>query len=384
MDIVAIIAEYNPFHNGHSYHIQKTKEKFPSSHVVVVMSGDFVMRGEPSVLSKYERATHAIKAGADAVIEIPSFTSFLSGEGFAKSGVNVAKLIGASTLSFGSECGDIRSLMSLNAILDSPNELYKQVFDSKMKEGKSYPRATYESMKEVYPSSDYELLNSPNNNLALMYLRALKNSNITPYTVKRTDNGYDCTVANKEFLSATGIRELLADDRIDEIKKFAPDYVVDSLKSSFKNCEDRFSTLVLYKFINMKTEEIKNLYDVGEGLENRLKKYAPICQNLQQFLNLVKCKRYTLSRLRRICAYALFDVTKDKVEKTLNTKYASLIAVKRDCVELITRLKQSGVVTCYSDLNDDTRPLWELEKAITNTRNLLYGESKTTQNTLFL
>lgn len=384
MDIVAIIAEYNPLHNGHLYHIQKTKEKFPSSRIVVVMSGDFVMRGEPAVLSKYERATHAIKAGADAVIELPAFTSFLSGEGFAKSGVNVARLIGATTLSFGSECGDIDKLISLNAILENPSKEYKRVFNEKMKEGKSYPRATYESMSEVYPNSPYKLLASPNNNLALMYLRALKGTDIAPYTVKRTDNGYDATLPKDGLLSATGIRELLKEKRFEDIQNFVPDYVLNSMKNSYRSYEDSFSTLVLYKFINMKKEDIKNLYDVSEGLENRLKKYAPVCQNLQQFLESVKCKRYTLSRLKRICAYALFDVTKDKVEKALSTDYASLIACKRDCVELISHLKRLGVVTCYGDLNDLTRPLWEIEKTVTDTRNLLYSDNKNGRNTLFI
>lgn len=384
MDIVTIIAEYNPLHNGHLYHIQKTKEQFPTSHIVVVMSGDFVMRAQPAVLSKYERATHAIKAGADAVIELPSFTSFLHGEGFARSAINVAKFIRTSTLSFGSECGDINKLISLNTILESPSEEYKRLFDKKMKEGKSYPRATYESMRQLYPDSSYELLNSPNNNLALMYLRWLKDTDIVPYTVKRTDYGYDATLPKNGFLSATGIRQLLDDGKVQDVSNFVPDYVFNSLKNSYRNCQDAFSTLVLYKFVNMQKEDVKNLYDVGEGLENRIKKYAPVCRNLQHFLQLVKCKRYTLSRLRRICAYALFDVTKDKVEKTLNSKYASLIAIKRDRVELISHLKQSGIVTCYSDLNDATRPLWEAEKIITDTRNLLYGDVKNTRNTLFI
>lgn len=384
MDIVAIIAEYNPLHNGHLYHIQKTKEQFPLSRIIVVMSGDFVMRGEPAILSKYERASHAIKAGADAVIELPSFTSFLSGEGFARAGVNVARMIGASTLSFGSECGDIEKLMALNTILTSPSEEYKLIFDKKMKEGKSYPRATYEAMSEVYPLSPYELLSSPNNNLALMYLRALKDTGITPFTVKRTDNGYDANQPKEGLLSASGIRARLKEGRLDDVSDFVPDYVLDSLKGSYKSCDESFSTLVLYKFVNMKNEDVKNLYDVSEGLENRLKKYAPVCRNLQQFLESVKCKRYTLSRLKRICAYALFDVTKDKVEEVFKTKYASLIACRRDYTDLISHLKKSGVATCYSDLNDTTRPLWETEKAITDTRCLLCGDGKNARNTLFI
>ena len=383
MDIVAIIAEYNPLHNGHLYHVQRTKEQFPSSRIVVIMSGGFVMRGEPSVISKHKRAEQAIKAGADAVIELPAFTAFLSSEGFAKSGVNVAKLIGANTLSFGSECGDIDQLKTLNAILNNPSQEFKTTFDKKMKEGKSYPRAIAESMEEVYPDAPYNLLNSPNNSLALMYLKALEGTDITPYTVKRTDNGYSSCTGKGALMSATGIRELLKDRAFEEVAQYVPDYVYDTLKEDYREVDEAFSSLVLYKFVSMKKEDIKALYDVGEGLENRLKKYAPVCHNLQQFLDKVKCKRYTLSRLKRICAYALFDVTKDKVQTALKTNYARLLACRRDD-NLISYLKSKSIVTCYSDLKDEQIALWEAENVISDTRDLLYGNKQNVRNTLFL
>ena len=380
---VAIIAEYNPLHNGHLYHIQKTRENFPTSRIVVIMSGDFVMRGSPSILSKHNRATHAILAGADAVIELPSFTSFLSGEGFAKSGVNVAKLIGAQVLSFGSECGDIDKLINLQNLLNNTDDTFKATFDKKMKEGKSYPRAISETLKEVHPQSDWALLDSPNNNLALMYIKALSGTGIKPFTIKRNDNGYDSHLPQGSLMSATGIRELLRNSNFDGAEQYLPRYVFESLKKNYVDTTDRFSSLVLYKIMSMSKDQLKELYDVGEGLENRLKKYAPVSHDLDEFLDKVKCKRYTLSRLRRICAYALFDVTKDKVER-LNTPYARLLCCKRDCKDLLSKLKSRGVVTCYTDLNSDQIPLWELENVISDTADLLRGNTDKIRNTIFI
>ena len=136
--------------------------------------------------------------------------------------------------------------------------------------------------------------------------------------------------------------------------------------------------------MNSSCEQLKELYDVGEGLENRLKKYAPVSRNLEEFLEKVKCKRYTLSRLRRICSYALFDVTREKVETVLNTTYARLLACRSDLKELIGKLKSRGVVTCYTDLNSHQIPLWEAENLISDTADLLRGSTTKIRNTIFI
>lgn len=382
MKTAVIIAEYNPLHNGHVYHINTTKKAFPDHRIIVVMSGGFVMRGEPAVLNKYERAKHAILSGADAVIELPSCTSLLQGENFAQGGVNVAKQIEANVLSFGSECGDIDALVSLNEFLTNPTDEFRFTLKSNLKKGKSYPRAVAESIIEIAPNSNMaSLLDGANNSLALMYLKALNGSNITPYTLKRTDNGYDSLIPNEQFLSATTIRERIKTNG--DISSYTPDYVLDSLKD-IKVDDKGLSTLILYKLSSMTSEQIKNLYDVGEGLENRLKKYAPVSTSIEEFLTKVKCKRYTLSRLKRICAYALFNIDKPTVDYALNTPYCRLIACKKEDKELISYLKSHGAVTCYSDLKECQKPLWDMENLISDTREIIYGGSQNNRNTLFI
>ena len=217
-----------------------------------------------------------------------------------------------------------------------------------------------------------------------MYLKALKGTHITPYTVKRTDNGYDNTIALGQYLSASGIRALIDDGKLDEVIKYVPPYVYEDLKKCDSRHSDKFSSLVLYRLTCMTNDEIKNLYDVGEGLENRFKKYLPVCSNIEQLLHKVKCKRYTLSRLKRICAYALFNITKDKVDALAHSDYARMIACKKERTDLISRLKSSGVATCYGDVKEKDRWIWELENVISDTRALITGKTENARNTLFI
>jgi len=385
LKITVITAEYNPLHNGHSYHIQKTREAFPDNFLLVVMSGSFVMRGEPAVLDKFTRATHAIQAGADAVVELPAFSSFLSGEKFAESAVKIAKAVKADVISFGSESGNLSAFYEINDIIKNPSDEFDLEFRKNLKNGKSYPRSLCETFSALYPEKRYtDVLSKPNDTLGLFYVRAMENSDIKPFTVKRIDGGYDSEKPVDNFLSASGIRELIKSQKLSQTHDFLPDYVYRDLASNHLDYVT-FSTLCLFKLRTMGRDKIAELYDVNEGLENRFEKYLKEVKSLDQLLEKVKTKRYTLSRLRRIVLYALFDVTKEKAHALLSSpNYARLLALKSEKKEILPLLKSAGIVSCYKDITDNTKWIWEEENVYADTHSLLLDKKINNRNTLFI
>ncbi len=385
MKITVLTTEYNPLHNGHVYHIRKTREHFPDNYLVGVMSGSFTLRGEPAILDKFTRARHAILAGLDAVIELPAFSSFLNGELFAKSSMSIAKLIDADSISFGSECGNVNELVELNDVLENPSDDFQSVFQSNMAEGKSYPRSLCETFSTLYPDKPYaDILNEPNNNLALMYLKAIKDSVITPFTVKRSDTGFHSDTPTQNLLSASGIRKKLLSGNTQCLSEFLPDFVLqDLLESNYSKLND-FSTLILFKLRTMPVEKLAEIFDVAEGLENRFVKCVNEVQTLDELLEKVKSKRYTLSRLKRILLCALFDVTKSKVNLLENLSYGRLLAVNKEKTDLLSHLKSHGIITRYSELKEKHKPIWDMENSYSDTHALLLGKILQNRNTLFI
>lgn len=369
MDITAIIAEYNPFHNGHLFHIEKTKEAFPNTSIVCIMSGSFVQRGEHAILTEHERAVWAIKGGADAVIRMPLWSSFSDGESFALAGIKTALKIGATRLSFGSECGDISVLNEIANILDNSSDEFKELFDKKMSEGVSYPRAICEVFKSIYPDKKYhEILKNPNDILGVLYIKALKNTEIIPFCVKRCDNGYNSNIPNNGHLSASAIRDLIEKDK--DVSPFVPEFVSASL-SEYKRPNNDLSSLILYKLKTINKEELKKIQDVNEGLENRIKKYAETALTIQDLLSAIKTKRYTMARLKRILLYVLFDVTKEKFAESKKADYCRLLAIKKENITLLSHLATKKVFMKYTDLDENALPLWEEENKMSDLHDIL-------------
>lgn len=386
MKITVITAEYNPLHNGHAYHIAKTRERFPNNYLVGIMSGSFTQRAEPAVLDKFTRARHAILAGLDAVIELPAFSSFLSGELFAKTSMDVAKLLGATAISFGTERGDISKFQEINEIIENPSLEFNKVFQKNMDDGKSYPRALCETFKSCYPNDDYaDILTHPNNTLALFYMRAIKDTTITPFSVLRSDNGFHSDTPLNNFLSASGIRERLFNGNFDDLTPFLPDYVLHDLKNAKYDNLKEFSTLVLFKLRTMKKQDIARIFDVSEGLENRFVKYVNEVNTLDELLEKVKTKRYTLSRLKRIALCALFDITQKQVKEFEKSQtYGRLLAIKKDKTALLSHLKKCGIITRFSDLQDRDDSLWKIENTYADTHALLLRQKVTNKNTFYI
>lgn len=315
-NVVGLIVEYNPFHNGHLYHIQEIDKLFEDNIKIAVMSGDFVQRGEPSLLNKFEKTKVALSHGIDIVIELPAFYSCQSAEIFARGSVNILDKLSCSHIVFGSESNDLDKLKRIATIsLTKEFELSLKEF---LAEGFSYPTAFSKALFD-------EKLGS-NDILALEYLKAIKvlNSKIIPHSIKREKVGY-YDDEKENFASASYIRKKILSLDKDKInlsfaKDLVPKFSFDTLEKNFFYLIslENFYDLIRYEILKNK-EDLKNIQDMEVGLENRLYKSALKNLDFNCFFNEILSKRLTISRLQRILLHILLGLTKDV---TNNTKFS--------------------------------------------------------------
>ena len=334
---IGIICEFNPFHEGHKYLIDTVKKY--GDKVVCVMSGNTVQRGELSVYEKFDRAETAVRNGADLVIELPCVYSCASSERFAQNGVRLLEACGViDKLAFGAECDDKNELYSLSREIKAHNA----EIGTEMKKGISYPIAR----KNVIKS---DLLDHPNNILALEYL-ACTSLDFIP--VRRIGAGHD---SEDIKYSASAIRKSLSCDEI----------------CSLKNCEKA----VLYKLRTMSEEDFRQIDDVSEGLENRIIDAVKTAKSLDELYELIKTKRYTHSRIRRIILRAYLGITKDY---DFDAPYIRVLAFDEKGKKLLAEMRNKAslpIVSRYADissLDENSKRLFELECKVTDIYNLGY------------
>ena len=317
-NIIGLIVEYNPFHNGHLHHIQEIDRLFEDNIKIAVMSGDYVQRGEPSLINKFEKTKIALSQGIDIVIELPIFYSSQSAEIFAKGSVNLLNQLFCSHIVFGSESNDLDKLKKIATIsLTKEFELSLKEF---LAEGFSYPTAFSKALfNEKLGSNDI---------LALEYLKAIKtiNSKIEACCVKREKTGY-YDDEKDNFASATYIRKVLLntnekkENKLNKIKNLVPEFSYKILEENFGffSYLSDFYDLIKYNIIK-NYSELKDIQDLEVGLENRLYKYAIENENLsfEDFFNEILTKRITISRLQRILLHSLFNLTENITEKVKN------------------------------------------------------------------
>lgn len=331
MKVLGIVGEYNPFHNGHAYHLEKSKKLANADAVVCIITGSFVQRGNTSLVDKWTKAEMALLNGADLVIELPTVYSISSAENFAEGSMKLLNSLGVvDTFSFGSECGDIATLDNIaNVLYEEPTE-YVTMLNRELKLGSSFPKAREKALllylNDIRKYAN--VLSSPNNILGIEYLKALKNFNykIFPITIRRTGPGYNDNFSNGEFASATAIRKFISDGNYDFLKKTVPNNIYSIFKSKIERGEivedlKVFENEILYMLRRMTIEEIAEIPDVTEGLENNIKNAAESCNNLSDLVTFIKSKRYTLTRIYRILLYVLLNITKTDMENSRKIKY---------------------------------------------------------------
>ena len=354
MKATGIVVEYNPFHNGHKYHLQKTKELNPNNIIIAVMSGDFVQRGEPSIIDRWTKTKMALANGVDLVIELPVFYSSQSAEIFAKGAVGILEELKCESMVFGSESGKIDELKRISTLQES--EEFKIKLKERLKSGDSYPTAHSSTMKEILGESE---LNS-NDILGLEYIKAIRywKSSIIPMTLKREKVGYHDTNIVGDFASATKIREHLKKN--EEISSIVTQESFNTLKeySNFTYMEN-FYSFIRYELIK-NSNNLSDIQDMEIGFENRLLENAIKSINYEEFFKSISNRRYTTGRVQRVLTHTLLALTTNITEEVKKSiPYVRVLGFNSKGREYLSYLKKfdnSKIITSYKKMNENFSP----------------------------
>lgn len=337
MKSTGIIVEYNPFHNGHFYHLQEAKKRTQSEVAIAVMSGNFLQRGEPALASKWTRTKMALNAGVDIVIELPYSFAVQKADIFAYGAVYLLNALKCGSICFGSEEGEIMPFIHTKNFLNDHKTTYEQAINMYMKEGLSYPAALGSAFKQLNPTTDTVDLSKPNNILGFQYLSAAAkiNNKIDLFTIKRKSADFhDDHLTNSTIASATAIRKSLHQGgNLESIRPFIPATSYMALSSyvaeygQFHHWENYWPHLQ-YRLLTMKTRDLQKIYEVEEGIENRLIKAARRADSFLSFMKIIKTKRYTWARLQRLCTHILTATTKEDMKHaSIQPKYIRLLGM---------------------------------------------------------
>lgn len=371
MKTVGIIAEYNPFHNGHLYQLKKAKEITGADFAVVVMSGDFTQRGTPAVFDKYTRCRLSLLAGADLCIELPVVFATASAELFAKGAVSLLSALGVDALCFGSECGEIAPLQKIASLLFAEPPAYKEALNKALKEGLSFPSARAAAVRKCAHAGSLsgvdaaasgnlsgmdaaasDVLASPNNILGIEYLKALltleKNGQHAPvpYTIKREGDGYlSHTLSEESFCSAMALRKGIAEENPDLLR-----YVPESIRQEFADtcqtksalCADDFSGMLFYKLLSEKDAGYDAYLDVSSDLSDKIRKNLAFFTTFSAFCeNSLKSKDITLTRVYRSLLHILLSIKKEDLP--VAAPYARILGFREASIEVFGCLSKENI-----------------------------------------
>ncbi len=363
-----VVAEFNPFHNGHK-HIVDTLKPNGENTVTAVMSESFVQRGECACMSPYERTKAALSCGVDLVLSLPVPYATASAERFALGGVTVLGSLGCiDALGFGSECGDVECLTKCAKAITTDE--FSPLLEKRLSEGLSFPDARQQALSDMYGDAFAKVLSSPNDLLGVEYIKAIekKNYSIKPVAIKRVGVSHDSEEVNVNFCSASAIRSFLKNG--EDYKDFMPEESFKILNDavSFGNAPADFSKLenaIVYKLRTMSVGDFKNIPDVSEGLEYRFFEAVRNSVALSEILEKVKTKRYTHSRLRRIVLCALLGITDEYTN--IPVPYIRVLGFNEKGAEVLKQAKNTAILPIVSKssdfkyLDENAQKIFELE-----------------------
>ena len=362
--VLGIVCEYNPFHNGHLYHLEELKKITGSNYSIAIMSGNFTQRGSTAIIDKWSRAETALKAGIDLVIELPTLYAISSAENFAEGAIHILDSLKiVDYVGFGAETSDIDVLDNIADVLYNEPRAYKTLLSHELNKGISFPKAR-ENALLIYLNNIRKYVNvvsAPNNILGIEYIKALKKykSVIKPVSIARFEAGHNDLSYHSNIASGTTIRNIIKNGNFDILRRLVPESTYSILIDNIKQTHivpdlSVFEKQIFYNLRKMSIDEIRELPDVTEGLEFSIKKAANFCNSIYEFLNIIKSKRYTSTRLQRILLYSLLGITKKDMELSkkvtpyirvlgLNNKgkfMISEIAKANPKLEIITSVKR--------------------------------------------
>lgn len=362
MKILGIIAEYNPFHNGHVFHIKEALRKSNCDTAVIVMSGDFVQRGEPAIFPKYLRAEMALCEGASVVLELPACFACGSAEYFAKGGVSLLHFLGCiDALCFGSESGNLEELKTIADILREEPDIYRGHLQSYLRLGMSYPLSRRHALAD-YTSNEHlaDILSSPNNILGIEYLKALDalHSDIVPFTITRQGAGYRDMQLHEQYSSASAIRNhLLGNDRSGIFNQIpASAFRLINMYCQGKGavtCDD-FSLLLKYKLLSETQESLCTYADISEDLAHRIINQRNHFINWSQFCRLLKTKELTFSRISRALTHILLDIRQSDLstyKEDANCLYAHVLGFRKSDSAVLKAFKEHSTIPVITKIS---------------------------------
>ena len=349
MRAVGLITEYNPFHNGHLYHLRRSLELAGAEVSVAVMGGHFLQRGEPALVDKWVRAEMALAAGVDVVVELPLPWACSSAPDFARGGIQALSDLGVDAVCFGSESGDLDALQCCADLLVGEQKAIEQRTSAALRRGVTFPQARARALADHCPAAIQESLSSPNNILGLAYLRALNevDSPIVPLTITRIGAGYHDLDEKEGIASATGIRQRLRDGH--DVAELLPQAVVLVLKKAFDQgmgLDEEIYYRLLAAQILRQSDDLSRYWWIEAGLEKRLLEAADQADSLEELISAVKARHLTRTRVQRALVAVLIAIEKETARSLLDAppSYLHLLAVsERGEAFLASRRKQRAI-----------------------------------------
>ena len=374
---LCIISEYNPFHFGHLYHLNESISQTDTGFKVAIISGNFVQRGEPSIINKWEKAKVALSAGFDLVLELPTLYAISSAENFANGSIKIADQIGSNYISFGTESGDLEKLKKLSSLINKNEKEYITNVKGKIAEGFSYPKSQELVIDKMF-GNEFLGVCKPNNILGLEYLKSLNaiSSNITPITVKR----------DLDKSSSSDIRALLRTSgfKIEDLKNSIPDFSYEVLAENIENGNavlslKAFEKEIIYILRTIDNEKLKNIPDIPENMLSNLKKIACSTNSLDELITALKNKSITQARIQRILLYILLEITKSDMELSKRiTPYVRVLGMSENGKKILSDIsKDINVITSVKAFektcdDSDLLRMLEIDKKATDIYTLAY------------
>lgn len=356
MKKVGVIAEYNPFHNGHIYHLNKVKEMFPDSYLILVLIGNFTQRGEISVINKWDKTKIALNYGYDLVVELPFLFATQSASFYAKGAIEILDKLNCDYLVFGSELNDVKTLKYLVNVTYK-NKNYELLVKKYVNKGNNYPLACSLALKDLTG----KLIDKPNDVLALEYVRCIKNLNskIKPISIKRTNDYHEENI-NKEITSATSIRRNLNDTT--KIKNTMPS---DSIRFINDINYDKYFDLIKYQIVS--SDNLSDYLDVDEGIENKLKKAINNSVNLNELILNVKSKRYSYNKIQRMLLHIICKIKKE--DNNLSLNYIRVLGMNNNGKKILKEIKNKIDIPIITKYKKEYDFLFSIDKKA----NLIYS-----------
>lgn len=355
MNVIGIIAEYNPFHLGHLYQINKIKEIYKDSIIIAIVSSSFTQRGDVSILNKWDKTRIALDNGIDLVIELPYFYAGQSSDIFAKGAVTILNYLGIDTLVFGMESDDINNL-KLMADIQLNDKNYNNIVKEYLSNGYNYPTALSKAIKDILNLDIY----LPNDLLALSYIKQVKliNNNINVIGIKRT-NDYHSKEITSNIVNASLIREQFKNNL--DISNYIPNYDTNKLYNVSVN---DFYPLLKYQILN-NINNLDKFLTVDEGIDNRIKKYIKNSNNWNELVNNIKTKRYTYNKINRMLMHILFNLTKDE-SKNIVIDYVRVLGFNSKGRSYLNKIKKNKDINIVTNYKDGISKLFDLENRVNN------------------